>query len=307
MKKIMIIFIFLSIFINVYSDYKRDLELLGYEFAEDHFKEESIKKSEKLRDVRKSSFSANIYDKSGMLSNSGLTGGLTMESAYILRTGEMSFAYSYMYKDGLISYLGTLLDAKQYEKNLHFSIGLSENIEAGFNFIDYFGEINTLEDQNVTLQTLNLKYSFDSGGLVMAIGGHYTNITPKDQLLMTYSVLEKANSMFFAMSEQINPFIKTSIIIKSSFIRSIKNISGFDLSGTSFSTAGAIIEYSRIEGVNYILEWKKMNGDFTFGDNDSVINAGIRLKNGKIGSNLMIENITNSSDKIYGYTLNYIF
>jgi hypothetical protein len=141
----------------------------------------------------------------------------------------------------------------------------------------------------------------------MALGGHYTDITPKDQLLMTYSVLEKANSMFFSLSEQINPFIKTSVIIKSSFIRSINEISGFDLSGTSFSTAGMLIEYSRMEGVSYLLEWKKMNGDFTFGDNDSVINAGIRIKNGKIGSNLMIENITNSSDKIYGYSLNYIF
>jgi hypothetical protein len=307
MKKIMIIFIFLSIFMSVYADYKRELELLGYEFTEDHFREDNIRKKERKGEIRKSVFSGDIYDKTGMLSNSGLTGGLTLPSGYILRTGEMSVAYSYSYKDGIISYLGNLLDAKQYEKNIHFAFGVTQNIEAGFNFVDYFGEIATLEDQNVSLQTLNFKYSFESGGIVMALGGHYTDITPKDQLLMTYSVLEKANSMFFSLSEQINPFIKTSVIIKSSFIRSIKEISGFDLSGTSFSTAGMLIEYSRMEGVSYLLEWKKMNGDFTFGDNDSVINAGIRIKNGKIGSNLMIENITNSSDKIYGYSLNYIF
>ena len=199
MKKIMIIFIFLSIFMSVYADYKRELELLGYEFTEDHFREENIRKKERTGEIRKSIFSGDIYDKTGMLSNSGVTGGLTLPSGYILRTGEMSVAYSYSYKDGIISYLGNLLDAKQYEKNIHLAFGVTQNIEAGFNFVDYFGEIATLEDQNVSLQTLNFKYSFESGGIVMALGGHYTDITPKDQLLMTYSVLEKANSVFFCV------------------------------------------------------------------------------------------------------------
>lgn len=307
MKKSMIMIFIIILTSAVFADYQRELELLGYKFANEDIEEERLGKSTELRDVRKSDFSPHIYDSSGMLSTSGLTGSLTMPTAYVLRTGEMSVAYSYLYKDGIISYLGNLLDARQYEKNIHFAFGLTENIEAGFNFVDYFGEIATLQDQNISLQTLNLKYSFSTESLVFALGGHYTDITPKDQLLMNYSLLEKANSIFFSISEQLNPFMKASVCIKSSFIRSIKEISGFELSGTSFSTVGVLLEYSRLEGVSYMAEIKKMNGDFTFGNNDSVVNAGVRLKNGKIGSTFIIENITNSSDKIYGYTLNYNF
>ncbi|MGM0608676.1 MAG: hypothetical protein ACQESP_09670 [Candidatus Muiribacteriota bacterium] len=279
-----------------------ELRVLGYESFEEEKKEESLQKERPGRQ-----FEASLYDRGGYLSNSGLTGTITMPHAHILNTGEIGFGFSYSYRDGLVNFKNEVKDAAQTEKTAHISYGFNDNIELGFNFLDYSGEMSESSNQNLTLTTLNLKYAFVADGLNIALGGHYTGLTPKDQLMMTYSVLEKANSAFFSISEQISPFLKASFCLKSSFIRSIDDVSGFDSSSASFTTTSLGFDYSRIEGVHFLAELKKMNGDYVLSDNSFIINAGFRLKTNKVRTTLFAENIMNSSDKIYGYTVNYNF
>ncbi|MFA5479286.1 MAG: hypothetical protein WC002_01295 [Candidatus Muiribacteriota bacterium] len=303
MKKILMILIITAGF-AVYGNTFRELQMLGFNQVEQNLRQDQ---QVEFRDKKPAQFSANIYDRSGFLSTSGLTGLINSPSAFVLRTGELVSGFSYIYRDGLIEHQGTFKDAKQYEKTTHLTYGATPNMELGFNFLKYDSDITGVAPQSLSLTSLNFKYSFVYETTIVGLGGHYTNITPKDQLMLSYSTLEKANSFFIAITERVSPFFTANFSLKSSMLKSIKDIPGFALDSTSFTTTSVGFDYSRIEGIHFIGEIEKLNGNFVLPDNNLVLNLGFRLSSNKLRSTLFAQNITNASDKIYGYTLNYNF
>jgi|GEM_PF-4733489 len=306
MKKTVNIILF-CVFVTtaVWCTNLEELKITGYSDIYEDLNQGQLKTSLKKQTLNL--HSARLYDPEGFLSTTGLSGAIDIPSAYILKTGELSVGYSYIYKDGLLNYRGTFRDVNQNEKIFHLNYGLTKSSEIGFNFLDTTSDITGMSDQNLTMTTLNYKFAFDYLNTLVALGGHYTDITPKDQLILSYSQLEKANSVFLSISDKITPYIDTSICLKSSFIRSVMNIPSFQLENTSFFTTGLSLDYSRIQDIHFIAEMKKMNGDYILDGNDFIVNLGFKVKNNKLHSSIYIQNINNSSDKIYGYTANYNF
>ncbi len=306
MKKTTIVIIFCLIsLISLQAENLKELKMTGYSAIYDDLNKKQL--NTKLKHQRLNLSSADLFDPEGFISTTGLSGTIDIPSAYILKTGELACGYTYIYKDGLLNYQGTLKDVNQNEKIFHLNYGLTQNSEIGFNFLDSNSDITGMANQNLTLTTLNYKFAFDYLNTLIALGGHYTDITPKDQLMLSYSQLEKANSFFVSVSDRLTPYLDASICIKSSFIRSVINIPAFQLDSTSFLTTGLSFDYSRIQGIHFVAELKKMNGDYILGDNDFTVNLGFKVKNNKLHSSIFMENINNSSDKIYGYTANYNF